>query len=299
MPRPTNPSVTVPAVSVSRYMATADPTMLENEGCAQGKQGADALVVLDFGMPAYDATSGQYGSHTFAANNPFASIAAITSAAQSYLGGFSACRVGSEALTLAVGTSNYPGSDNQAQGTVTSQHGAAWAGMIDALVTYVENQGAAAYETVYGADDIEPGWGLAQYARNWVDGYHQNTTAPLVDYGSADNCPTGQGGSCANGWTQDDEYNVAFGSGPSAPMPEIYDTGGIMAAEWYNISLYGYLKYGKAIRFSGPMTQYAACACGNGTNTPQQAYEELYAGLNADSRTAQTPPYLTDITWVN
>ena len=280
-------------------MATTDVTTLYDEGCVQGRSGANVLVVLDFGMPAYDSLASEYGTYTFATNNPFASIAAITTGAQSYLDGFSSCRAGGAMLDLAVGTSNYPGSNNQAQGTVTFQHGAAWASMIATLVSYINTQGRGTFEAAYGADDIEPAWGLAQYARSWVTGYHQNTSAPLVDYGSADNCPTSQSGSCANGWTLADEYAVAFASGPGKPMPEIYDSGGVMAAQWYNISLYGYLTYGKAIAFGGVMTQYAACSCGGGTNSPQMGYMQLYADLNHDSRTAQSLPYETDITWSN
>ncbi len=58
-----------PNPTISRYVANTDlinRTVMDNLGCGRGQAvstGQNVVVVIDFGYPAYDNTSGQYGAN--------------------------------------------------------------------------------------------------------------------------------------------------------------------------------------------------------------------------------------------
>lgn len=276
-----------PAATTSRYMSTTNTTTLYNEGCSMGSAAQSGVVILDFGEPWY---SGGYGTILYGANS-FASIASIQAGAQSFLDGFWNCSPSTPVLRLAVGTSNY-GSQ------VTSGHGTAWGNLVAALNSYISTKGYGSQEYARGANDMELSWNSYATTKAWVDAYNAATTLPLYDYGDAGGCPPY--GSCNNGWTQADLYDVSWGAKDSYPFPEIYTTNGSQASEWYNESLFSALNEpaGK-MGILGTMTQYAACGCGSSTNTPAQGFDQLQNDLNGDSRTAYAMSYSTDITYAN
>jgi hypothetical protein len=272
----------VPIPTVSRYMSTLDSRTLYREGCAMGNE--SGIVVLDFGAPHY--ADGTWGTWTF--GNFFASTKAIKNAAKSFLEGYWYCTSKSAPyLRLALGTSNYGNHVGPGQGR-------AWAKMVNDLNGWVRRQGWDVQEGVRGANDMEPSWNSPQATRRWVRAYGDDAKGKshLYNYGSADSCPPY--GDCANGWTQGDVWYVSWGARRAYPTPQIYYEA--QARQWYRLALYGYAHHGEAMRLLSTFTEHAADPS---TYTPRQAWEKTHGLLNADSRTSQTIPFSTDITWNN
>lgn len=276
-----------PAATTSRYMATTNRTTLYNEGCSMGTAGRSGIVILDFGEPDY---SGGQGTYTY--GSAFASDTSIVNAAEGFLDGFWNCSGSSPQLRLAIGTSNY-GSN------VTNAAGQAWGSSVNSLNSYISSKGYGSQEFARGAIDAEPGWDT-EFSRtsSWVDGYNAATSAPLYDYGSADDCPySGFSGNC-DGWGQHGLWYISWGNSDGYPVPEIYQYS--MADQWYYESAYSSTSESNGrLGFLGTMTQYAACGCGSGTYTAAQGFNELQSLINGDSRTSYTMSYSTDITWAN
>jgi hypothetical protein len=91
-------------------------------------------------------------------------------------------------------------------------------------------------------------------------------------------------------------WYVSYGLVPANALPEIYNTSGLNAIAWKNISLW------RRIVFSGTTTQYLSCqqdpareGCGSGTNTPWNGWSQLYYHLNSHPMTAQSLTYSTDV----
>jgi hypothetical protein len=275
-------ALAAPAPTTTRYMTTTDPTVLYQEGCNQTNE--SGIVILDFGEPWFDGTL--YGTIVFGSNT-FRSVADIETGVKGWLRGYWNCG-GAGSVRLAVGTSNYGGHAG-------AGHGAAWAQMVTELNDWVVQPPSwSARESVRGADDLEPSWSPPSAARAWVDAYGNASHFPFYNYGSADGCPPY--GACTNGWTEEDLWYVAYGATAAWPIPEIYSSAN--AQQWYHLGLYGAVNHGSTVQFLGTLTQWAAAGscC---TNSPEQGWQQLADALDADSRTAQTLPYSTDITWAN
>jgi hypothetical protein len=89
-------------------------------------------------------------------------------------------------------------------------------------------------------------------------------------------------------------WYVSWGARHAYPTPEIYYHANVR--QWFRMSLYGRTHHGHAIQFLSTFTEHAADAS---TYTPRQAWDEMERRLNSDSRTSQTIPFSTDITWNN
>jgi hypothetical protein len=262
-----------PPATTSRYMSTVDSTTVKNEGIAQGQAGESGVIVLDFGQPQYGG--GVYGTWLF--NSTFAPISSIEGAADRFLDGFFYNSPSNVYIHLAVGTSND-------FGYTSTGHGQAWAQMVNRVGTYLNTPPTyAGKETVDGASDMETGWSNASLTRAWADGYNSAHNYPYYDYGDAGGCPPY--GTCYP-WTQEDVYYVSWGVAPAWPLPEIYYSS--LAAQWYQMSLYAYTYHGSKMLILGSLT-------GGGSNTAAQGWSQLYDALNADSRTAWTPTWSTNI----
>jgi hypothetical protein len=277
-----------PAPTTSRYMATTNYSTLYNEGCSMGSAGLSGIVILDYGQPwTSGSTQGTYDY-----GSAFVSDSAIVSAAEGFLDGFWNCSGPSPQLRLAIGTSNY-GSE------VSNAAGQSWGSAVNTLNTYISSKGYSSQEYARGAIDAEPGWDT-EFTRTsgWIDGYNTATSAPLYDYGSADDCPySGFSGNC-DGWGQHGLWYVSWGNTDGYPVPEIYQWS--MADQWYYESVYSSTNESNGrLGFLGTMTQYAACGCGSGTYTPAQGFDTLQNLINGDSRTSYAMSYSTDITWAN
>jgi len=283
-------AATAPPATTSRYVKTTDSTVLYNDGCATGRASQTGFLVLDFGQPAY--VNGQYGSYIF--NNSFRSTAQIAAAARSFMQGYWNCSSTVPWIVAAIGTTNY----HYATGY---NHGRAWASMVNDLSNWISAYGYGSQLGVAGASDLELNWNTPSVTRAWANGFASASSTIYLNYGDAAGCPPY--GSCNNGWTQEDVWYVSWGSPPAYPLPEIYTTNGSMASEWYRIALYSYTAHTRRMAIQGPMTQYQACidvgGCSGTNNTPSQAWNQLMSKLNADSRTSQSVPYTTDITWKN
>jgi len=281
--RPSN-VIAAPPATTTRYMSTTDSDTLYNLGCSQTDE--SGAIILDFGQPWFDGSS--YGTIIFGSIT-FRSIDDIENAVRGFLSGYYLCG-GSGTMRLAVGTSNYRGSTGYG-------HGQAWAQMVNRVNDFIASPPDwSDREAARGASDIELDWNSVTNSRAWVDGYASAYVAAsyFYNYGDAAGCPPY--GSCNNGWTQEDVWYVSWGAPPAVPVPEIYTLG--TAREWYRISLYGYTNHGRAVQILGTLTQWAAAGfcC---TNPPDVGWQQLMDLLNADSRTMQTIPYSTDITWAN
>lgn len=131
---------------------------------------------------------------------------------------------------------------------------------------------------------MEPGFGSVSAARAWASGYSNESTSALYDdYGSADGCPPA-GGTCNNGWTQADEYYLAWGNPAAIATPEIYVS--TMAWQWEDISLYG-VNSGK-----GPVGYLGSMATpGSGFLTAADAFVDFQNALNSHASTSVTLSY--------
>lgn len=276
--------------TISRYMATIDPSVTHREGCDMARgvddQAKSGIVVLDWGEPFFEG--GSQGTSMFGSGNPFVTIAQIRAAAQGYLDGYASCNGAAvDTLTLAVGTSNY--------GThVTTAHAAAWAAMVQALAAYVTAKGYA-NETVAAADDMETGWADPATTRAWLDTFIATAdSTALYDYGDAGGCSrttydaTATCGSST--WTQADVAYVAGGAGPHVlALPEIYNSSGASAKQWGWVAA-GAADASKPLTFAAVMTQVASCGtqCKGLDIPPAQALALLNAQLALH---AQIPSY--------
>ncbi len=293
-----------PPATVSRYMTSTEYSLLWDLGCSRSQaipSGQNAIIVLDFGQPAYQ--NGQYGTLLFDAVHSFRSTGQIRDGACGFLVGFYTCRdTNPVSLTLAIGTSNFGNG-------VSRAHGEAWARMVNevnaAIVappTWADKIAAA-----WGAIDIEPSWDTPAVTRPWVDGYAATFTglSRYVNFGSCDGCPFSGCPACVpnNNWSRDDIRYVSWGALPAYPLPEIYLTNGIHADQWYRMSLYSYTNYGYRMNFAGSLTQWNACQEMGGCaaigidNRPEAGYLQLYNAVNANPHTAQSIQWSTDMSW--
>ena len=290
-----------PAPTSSRYMATIDGPTLFNEGCSQSQAAEDGIIVLDFGEPWFQ--DGAYGTILFDAPGSFASTTQIEQAVEQFLQGYWACSATTTFARVGIGTSNF-------RGATGSGHGQAWAGLVDAVAAWIASPPSyASQEAARGAIDVEMGWNSPAASRAWVDGYAAATQTPYYNYGDCEGCPASgavlpiPGRAINNGWTQEDVWYVAYGAAPAFPLPEIYLTNGVNAAQWQQLSLYANENHGAPVFFLGTMTQFQACEVGGGcpgaNNSPGAGWTQLFGALNSDGRTAQQLNYSTDITWAN
>jgi len=291
-----------PPATISRYMNSTDYNALYNLGCNRGQTISttqDAAVVLDFGYPSYDNTSGQYGAKLLT-DLSFHSTGDIENGVKAFLYGFHYCSTSPVSLTLSVGVNN-------SGAGVTREHGVAWAQMVNDLNTWViiPPSYADKIAAVWGGIDAEPSWNSPAVTRAWVDGYAATYTgqSKYANFGSCDGCPYSGCPACVpnNNWSRDDIWYVSWGAAPAYPLPEIYLTSGVNADQWYRMSLYAYTNHGYRMSFVGSLTQWNACqevgGCAGTDNRPEAGYLQLYNAVNADSRTAQTIRWSTDISW--
>ena len=287
--------------SYSRYVSVLDPQQQRKLGCASGQNNERGTIVLAFGQPSQVG----FGYGTFIYDYlSLASTQQIAEAAKGFIRGYALCSTGESEMNIVVGTSNYKGETN-------SNHGRAWAGMINDLHTWLSTSAEAKdwspRISVSGGSDIEPSWNSAANSRAWVDGYATTAIRPMYNFGSCDGCPTANNPSATpnNSWTLEDIWYVSYGARFAQAFPEIYARSGINARQWQYVSLYAATQHGARIQFAGLLTQYQACQDRDPSgcradgldNTPQQAWEQLQTTLNADPRTRYDLPAPSDITW--
>ncbi|MEA2624372.1 MAG: hypothetical protein QOD06_417 [Candidatus Binatota bacterium] len=258
-------------------------------------------VVLDFGQPWASGTS--RGTWSFNATyGRFVTTGAIAEAVKQFASGYYR-GVGGDVqsrLRIAVGTNNYGR-------YADSAHGRAWAELVATIGSWLSANPPGKQVAVRGASDIEIGYSTAERASAWVNGYASAWQSPylLYHYGDAAGCPqrgtTRTPAACNGGWHQDDVVYVSWRASPCYPLPEIYSNAGGNARQWQQLSLHSYLAYGRPMSILGPLSQSRACAqrggCAGTSNTPAEAWSQLWSELNADGRTARNLSVSTDIEW--
>lgn len=300
---------TSPPYTTSWYMKTVDATTLYNMGCALGTHDKntpgtqDNVVILDYGQPwVQNSTYGTLMWKT-GGGTQFVTTTQIANAAEQFGKGYWVCTGSADTtsqLYLAIGTSNYGG-------YVNSGHGTAWAQMVNLVNSWFSTYGYTSQVKARGAIDIELEWNSPSVTRTWVDGYTSAWQYPFYNFGDASGCPSPTypnwdcGTSQYPGWTSEDVWYVSWGASPAYPLPEIYRTDGLNAGQWYYLSLYSYTNHGGRMTLMGAVTQYQACqqrgGCTGTNNTPSQGWSQLWDALNADTRTAQSLRWSTDMKW--
>jgi hypothetical protein len=245
----------MPQTDWSYYVTSLNTSTAATLGCNQGKFDAshgniNSTATLDFG--------GQNSSNngtilTFSGTQ--VSYSQVESYAETFGYNYWLC-TGADTtsyLTMSIGTNN-------SAYYVNSSGGASWAGVVNAVASYMNSYGQV---TVWGANDMELDWASYSATSGWESGYAGHTSALYNDYGDAAGCPPY--GSCDNGWTQHDVYLVAWGDPPAEVTPEIYYTS--QGNEWVSVSNTQGL-----ISFWGPLDEYDL---DSGTLTASQAWSAL------------------------
>ncbi len=267
----TNSQTAKPSTDWSFYVTSMNYTTASTLGCNQGKYDAahgnkNSTVTLDFG--------GQNSTNTgtlLPFSNTSVTYAQVETYAENFAYNYWSCAGPNDKtsqLTLALGTNN-------SAYYVNSAGGAAWAGVVNAVIGYLDSHGYGQV-VVWGGSDMELAWNTYSNTANWVSGYQSRTSAMYVDYGDAAGCPPY--GNCSNGWTQADVYNIAWGFPQAQAEPEIYYNS--QALEWGNISN----TVGR-ILFWAPMDEYDL---DSSTLTASQAWSALGCAAGSQSCSAST-----------
>ncbi len=301
--KPATPSA--PAPTTSRYVTTTDPQKLNEQGCSQGQAGQNGVVVLFFGKPWYDSTTGRYGAKLPSVAEDFVSTDNIWTLVSEFAHGYYYCSPANAHIWLAIGTNNYGAYVNRANGT-------AWGQLVVNVKATIDYPPSLTDKiTIAGAINAELQWNTPTNTRAWVDGY----TSGVDNYGylyNVGNCPgcnypTGAPGAP---WTWEEVWYISWGAPRNHPLPMIYAKSGVHATQWHSMSVYTFeQKGGYMMPFRGAFTQYDAChdptnipagpdCIRDGLdNTPAEGWTWLYNAQNADERTAQNIDWSTDVTW--
>lgn len=300
-------AITVPSVTTSYYIKNPDSDLLS----AAGQQLAtnqtstaiahDDVVVLLFGGPTTVPTKlGQeFGASMWGHRKSLSEVASLVQAfAIGYYRTLGTNRTSH--VRIVIGTNNSTGKN------VTYEQGKAWGEMVNSVASWVVNQDYAGQIDIAGGNDMEMDYNDPGNTKKWVDGYASVAQRFLYDVGDAGGCPpAGKCGTVAHpSWSQDDVWQIAWGSPPAEPLPEIYFP--TNSSQWQQMSLYGNQHKNGSMIMAGALTQFGACqqyptdaACPKPpkqpTNTPAQGWQQLYDSLNGDPQTVQSLPWLTDI----
>jgi len=310
-----------PKPTTSWYMDSVDYDTLYDLGYGLGQavlnrtKPQSALVVLDYGCQKIDDDGSTWGAVSIN-SNVFHSMSGLRNAIEAFGAGYyygTASNTTAQ-LTIELGTNNGCRGGSDA--------GQVWANSVDTINNYFANHPSVDFPfarqvTALGANDIE--WdfcmsdGCPTAARGWASGYSSAGNWMYDNFGACSGCQPA--GSSPNGpWTQDDYWYVSWGATNALPLPEIYATNGVNAAQWERISEYGLTRHSWAMNFDGAMTQLQACtqknACitpaGNLGNSASQGWRQLWRALNSKADyDNHVPPtgvhdrlkYSTDIKW--
>jgi hypothetical protein len=319
-----SPAASPPPYTTSYYVGTTNERTMYNLGCDLGNRDAslagtqDDIVILMFGSSPI-AKVGQNGVKEYYVSlyfydpktgYPTATFAQVANLAEQFGSGYYNCSGNDydSHLRIVVGTGNYKPAGSSREVSYNSGH--AWGQLVGQVSDWFANNGYSSQVDAAGGSDMELAWDTPTETRAWVDGYASATWHYLYDFGDAQGCPvsgsTASPSACSHGWTQEDVRYISWGAPPAWPLPQIYNTKGVMANHWQQITLYSALLPNSFRMFvAGSLTQYQACqqrTCAHGTptfggtdNTPEAGWTQLSNALNGDSQTAQTLRWSTDI----
>lgn len=237
---------TKPPTATSYYVMSTNTntwcTRGYNQGVADHNNGnVNSVVILDFGGQQSN-DSGTIEPKTI---NVYFSWATVESIAEN----FARCYYSgtgtdlTSVLTLSIGTNN-------SAYNVSSTGGATFAAAVQTVATYVANNNYATQVSIWGGNDMEPGYDTYPPTAAWISGWTGRVSMDLLNYGSADGCPqtTHTNGACNNGWNQNDVWMVSWGDPPSYAAPEIYYQS--QANQW------GQIRYWKWMQYHGVLDEY-------------------------------------------
>jgi hypothetical protein len=291
-------------MTTSRYVVTTDLAAMQRAGCNQGQSGESGIVVLDFGYPIYNTSTGQYGTILPDAAGTYISFGDIGWILTGFVGGYYYCATTpGQHIVLALGTNNSP-----KHGGVVTAHGQRWGQLVDDMVRYINMDPPATDKiSIAAAVNIELQLNTFTPTRDWLNAYQPTNRNPIYNFGNCNSCPWfgGPTWTPSNGWTPENIYYVSYGADLAWPLPLIYRTDGQHADQWYRISRYTYTNPERPMYFAGAMTQWYACVDSpvedchalQTDNTPSQGWTQLWQALNADPVTAQNLDWSTDIRW--
>jgi len=212
---------------------------------------------------------------------------------------------------------------------MASNHGIAWASMMNQLQNWVIQQNYNASDPdkikVSGAIDIET-WGGKRYkcghqvqdpappgnALAWAYSFSNSTDISYVNFGTVEG-NTAIGSDYDTQWRGDTIWELSWGIPEAYPLPEIYNPSGANAADWQTIARMSMIcmdclpeqrdtnpswTKGREMRFLGDLTNFGEQNCGVNANSPNQGWLQLYRHLVVDVYTDGAFPYFSsDITF--
>ena len=317
----------IPKPSVSYYWQSTttsnnttiiDPVILEKKAKTEAQRNQSVLVILDFGSTVYNGTN--IGSK-LVSTTTYVSTSALLNGAKTYIQKFIQYSSPNSYLWLGVGTNNT--GDMMCTITTASNHGQAWALMMNDLQTWVVQQGYDSIVKVSGANDFESWAGKKlkcgnqlrdpsppQNALAWAQSYSTNTDVILINYGAVDSTAIGLGDSQ---WGGETYWQLAWGIPEAYPLPEIYSPAGGNATNWQNLARMSAIctgclpeqwatnpnwTKGRNMQFLGMLTNYGEQRCSSQANPPKQGWLQLYRKLTVDVITDGVfPKYSSDITF--
>jgi hypothetical protein len=267
LPKKLTPHANVPANTVSLYESTTNPVTMYNQGCSAAK-GTPGLVILDWGEPIYFGGN-TYGTYDFGGH--FDTDNDILHAIANYAQGVWYCRTRTTDIAIGIGLSNYY-SDYSMPLTTSAWYadGQQWGQMVNNVQSFISNN----HYSVVGANaagDFEVEWVNFQLSSSWINGYNNATSHIFFDFG--DDSP--------GWWSNYDVWYIAYGAKDSLPLPEIYYDGNAVY-DWEPLDIWACNNEGGPIYFKGIMSEYVS-----GTNSPYQAFSDLYNAEASNSCTAR------------
>lgn len=283
-PRSGASTVAFPAWTTSYYELTASSAVLSRQGDAAAKQGAQGIVILDFGRPAEVGRT--YGTMGF--GGAFISLSSIVAGVEAFIRSYYLHAPAYRSLDVAVGTNDSCGTGQPCGARICGcsdepasfyDFGAAWAYAVEKLRSWAFAERVSRNYTdvvrVVAADDAEPAYDPGYHnTYELLAGYAVTVGGPepaMVDYGSAERM-----------WTEAQLLQVAYGFRPDVPMPEVYYQA--QASEWADL-----LAYAKQARHVN-ITIFGVLAASN----PELAYAEMLAAVARVTR-QQSIPWLSRI----
>ena len=271
---------TIPANTISLYESTTYSVTMYNQGC-RAAHGAPGLIILDWGQPVYLGNN-TYGTYDFGGHVD--SDTAILHAVANFAQGVWSCRTGSTNIAIGIGESNYY-SGNSLPLTTAAWYadGQQWGNLVNTVQSFISNNHYSVVGS-NGAGDLEVEWENFALTSSLVNGYNSVTRHAYFDFG--DDSP--------GWWSNYQVWYVAYGATDNFPLPEIYYNADA-TYDWEPLAVWACRYEGGPIYFKGTMSENAS-----GTNSPAQAFIDMYNAEASNSCTARDLPgmiFSTEIFW--
>ena len=261
----------VPANTISLYESTTNNVVMYNQGC-RAAHGAPGLIILDWGQPVYFGNN-VYGTYDFGGHDD--TITSILHAVANFAQGVWYCRTRGTDIAIAVGESNYY-SDHAIPLATWAWYadGQQWGNMINSLQSFINANHYNGVVGANGAGDLEVEWENFTLTSALVNGYNSVTSHVYFDFG--DDSP--------GWWSNYQVWYIAYGAKDNLPLPEIYYNADAIY-DWERLDVWACNYEGGPMYFKGIIAENAP-----GTNSPYQAFLDMYHAEASNSCTAKDLP---------